>query len=161
MSGYQEDNEKEALVFYYYLIESFIKLLKEENPDIEISFHTSFNDFDEKYVEGKFCARANEQLYSKTPFIIQVNGDYKLPFEVYEEKGKECTSWRNNGYTGGMTENMDNDYRERLPLDFDVVRIFGDPLAKENSIESYETKRLSIYTIGGCALKKEETPKLH
>lgn len=130
---------------YEKIMKSFFISLKEKNPDLAMSFHTSFNDFAEEYKEGKFVARADQQV-GNPEFILQVNDDFELPFEIYQKKDLTCTSWRNNGYNGGIPDELSESQKENLPVDFDVVRIQGEPLENNFNLAS-----MSLYVIGGCA----------
>ena len=140
---------------YEGIIRSFLPLLREKNPGLAISMHTSFDDFSKVYENGKIVA----SKYGQQNFpglIIQVDGDFDLPFEEYDEHELICTSWRNNGY-GGMSDLIDRQYRETLPSDFDVVSIQGCPLEEKPT----NVARLDLYVIGGCANKisREKTAR--
>ena len=133
-------SNESVLLSYEKMMKSFLTLMHHKNPNLKMSFHTSFDDFKEEYKEGKFAAQAHKQS-GNPEFIVQVNEDFELPFEEYEIKELICTSWRNNGYTGGLPEDVCNKQREELPSDFDVVRISGNPLEKQ-SLNSFAVTSL-------------------
>ena len=141
---------------------TFLLLLYAKNPKLGISLHTSFDDFGEEYKEGKFVAQAHKQSGSPE-FILEVDSDFDLPYEEYHKLDLNCTSWRNNGYRGGLPEYMDKQDREAMPDDFDVISISGDPLTKRQ----ISVMPLRFYVVGGCAKRiqhgegKEHTKQLH
>lgn len=137
---------KEQAQAYEKLMNSFIISLKEKNPDLQMSFLTSFDNLPEEYKEGKFVARTDQQVGSPE-FILQVSEDFDLPFEVYAAKDLTCTSWRNNGFNGGLPDEISESQKNQLPADFDVVRFQGEP-QEENS---FNTNSMSLYIVGGCA----------
>lgn len=140
-----EITEEQARV-YKKLMKSFFISLKEKNPNLKMSFLTSFDDLPEEYKEGKFVARANKQVGSPE-FILQVSEDFDLPFEAYAAKDLTCTSWRNNGFNGGLPDEISESQKNQLPADFDVVIFQGEP-QEENSFNAYS---MSLYVVGGCA----------
>lgn len=148
------ENNESILLGYKEIMEPFFVLLHDKNPDLKMSFHTSFEDFGEEYKEGKFAARAHKQA-ANPEFILQVSGDFQLPVELYEEKDLLCSSWRNNGYNGGMPADLSEQMRGTLPSDFDVIAIQGNPLDSTNM----STQRLSLYVIGGVAQEIEKDKK--
>lgn len=142
----------EKMNSYQKVLYPFLDLLTKENPDLRISFHTSFDVFGEEYKEYDWVAQACTQ---PLPIILKVDGDYELPFEQYDSKNLLCTSWRNNGYDCNTRPEQSEQARKEAPEDFDVLNIQGNPLAPDKSIESFMTMDIYIYTIGGCAKKKE------
>ena len=142
----------EKMNSYQKVLYPFIDLLTLENPDLKISLHTSFDVFDDEYKEYDWIAQACTQ---QLPLILKVNGDYKLPFEQYESKNLLCTSWRNNGYDCNTPLEQSEKARKEAPKDLDVLHIQGNPSAPDGSVASFMTMRIYIYTIGGCAKKKE------
>ena len=134
----------------------FIDLLTLENPDLKISLSNSLDVFGKEYKEYDWVAQACTQ---QLPLVLKVNGDYKLPFEQYESKNLLCTSWRNNGYDCNTRPEQSEQARKEAPEDFDVLRVCGNPSAPDGSVASFMTMDIYIYTIGGCAKKKEKTPE--
>lgn len=137
---------KEQAQAYEKLMKSFFISLKEKNPDLQMRFLTSFDNLPEEYRKGKFVARADQQV-GNPEFILQVSEDFDLPFEVYEAKTLTCTSWRNNGFNGGLPDEISESQKYQLPADFDVVRFQGEPQAED----SFNTYSMSLYIVGGCA----------
>ena len=148
--------DKFMIETYKAIMVDFVKLLHDKNPNLKIGFATSFDGVEEKYKEGKFVARAHKQAGSPE-FVLLVNDDFDLPYELYRDMELRCTSWRNNGFNGGLAPEDANQQREKLPKDFDVVSICGTPLSGNRNCA-----QLSLYIVGGCAkaIDKERTSNI-
>ena len=138
------DNINSIMKTHYENVKEFTKLLKEKNPDINISIIDSLDLLSKEYLDG-LCYKNTPE-----PIILKVNGDYELPYEKYDEYDLTCTSWRNNGYNGGIPYEENEKMKQQLPLDFDVVKIQGN-FTLTNATQT------TIFTVGGVAKPMENT----